>query len=217
MKKRILQNILRSCGLRVAGRREICYNTVVNGRDPGRFGRKVVLCRGHMSLSVRLPDRDCKGLFVGEGGSMIKVMFVCHGNICRSVTAEYVFAEWVRRGGRKDVLSDSSATSTEAIGDDVYPAAKRILLAHGVPCPHHAARQITAREIAEFDYVLCMDERNLRYLARIAPLSSGNVHLLGEFGLGGKEIEDPWYTGNFESVFQEIETCCKGFLEFLSL
>jgi len=147
---------------------------------------------------------------------MIKVMFVCHGNICRSVTAEYVFAELVRRAGRRDVFTDSAATSTEALGDDVYPEAKRTLLSHGIPCPHHVARQITAREIAEYDYILCMDERNLRYLSRIAPLTSGNVHLLGEYGLDGAEIEDPWYTGRFDFVFERIKSCAEEFLKTLS-
>lgn len=146
---------------------------------------------------------------------MIKVMFVCHGNICRSVTAEYVFAEMVRRADRKDIFVDSSATSTEAIGEDVYPPAKRTLVAHGIPCPHHVARQITAKEIAEYDYILCMDERNLRYLSRIAPLTSGNVHLLGEYGSDGAEIEDPWYTGRFDYVFDRISACAKSFLESL--
>jgi len=146
---------------------------------------------------------------------MIKVMFVCHGNICRSVTAEYVFAERVRRAGRDDILADSSATSTEAIGEDVYPAAKQTMLRNGVPCPHHVARQITAKEIAEYDYILCMDERNLRYLARIAPLTSGNVHLLGEYGLDGAEIDDPWYTGRFDEVFHQISRCAESFLKTL--
>lgn len=145
---------------------------------------------------------------------MIKVMFVCHGNICRSPSAEYIFAEMVRRAGRKDVLVDSSAASTESIGDDVYPPARRELVRHGIPCPPRAARQITAKELAEFDHILCMDERNLRYLSYIGPVGD-NVRLLGDFGLDGKEIEDPWYTGRFDRVYDEIAFCARNFLDSL--
>ena len=145
---------------------------------------------------------------------MIKVMFVCHGNICRSPSAEYIFAEMVRQAGREDILVSSSAASTESIGDDVYPPARRILLAHGIPCPPRVARQITAKELAEYDHILCMDERNLRYLSYIAPLGP-NVHLLGEYGLNGAAIEDPWYTGRFDRVFDEISLCARNFLDTL--
>ena len=144
---------------------------------------------------------------------MLKVMFVCHGNICRSPMAEYVFADLLRRRGLTNSIHvDSTAATTEEIGHDVYPPAKRVLAAHGIPCPPRAARLITAKEIEDFDYILCMDESNLRYLSRIVPLAKGNVRLLGEYGLGGRAIEDPWYTGRFDRVYDEISLCAENFL-----
>ncbi|MBQ7712925.1 MAG: low molecular weight phosphotyrosine protein phosphatase [Clostridia bacterium] len=145
---------------------------------------------------------------------MIKVMFVCHGNICRSPAAEYVFAELLRRAGRKDIVVDSAAASTESIGEDLYPPMRRELTIHDVPCPARAARLITAKELAEYDHVLCMDARNLRFLSYIGPVGA-NVHLLGEYGLGGKEIEDPWYTGRFDRVYEEIALCVRNFWDTL--
>ena len=145
---------------------------------------------------------------------MIKVMFVCHGNICRSPSAEYIFAEMVRRLGRKDILVASSAASEESIGEDVYPPARRELIRHGIPCPPRVARLIRAEELESFDYILCMDARNLRYLSYIGPVGA-NVHLLGEYGLSGKEIEDPWYTGRFDRVYDEIALCARTFLDSL--
>ena len=144
---------------------------------------------------------------------MVKVMFVCHGNICRSPMAEYIFSHLVAQKGVQDrILISSSAVSREEIGNDVYPPAKRELKEHGVPCPPRAARRITPREIEEYDYILCMDASNLRYLAAISPLATGKAALLGEYGLQGKEIEDPWYSGRFSRVFDEILLCCQNFL-----
>ena len=140
---------------------------------------------------------------------MLKVIFVCHGNICRSPMAEYVFADLARKNGLSDsVLISSAAVSREEIGNDVYPPAKRELIAHGVPCPPHAAHEITPAEIEGCDYLLCMDERNLRRIARISPIAADKARLLGEYGLQGKEIEDPWYTDRYSLVYDEIASCC---------
>ena len=147
---------------------------------------------------------------------MIKVMFVCHGNICRSPMGEYIFSELLRgRGLTEECYVSSSAVTTEEIGNDVYPPAKRVLLSHGIPCPTRAARRITPREIEEYDHILCMDQSNLRRLIAISPLAEGKAHLLGEYGLGGKEIEDPWYTGRFDRVYDQIFHCSECFLESL--
>lgn len=135
----------------------------------------------------------------------MKIVFICHGNICRSPMTEYVFADLVRREGVADAFDISSAAVTnEEIGNDVYPPAKRCLIAHGIPCPPRAAHRITSREVEEADLLLCMDESNLRHLSSISPVAIEKAHLLGEYGLDGAEIEDPWYTGNFDRVYDEI-------------
>ena len=138
----------------------------------------------------------------------MKLIFICHGNICRSPMGEYVFKEIVRKQGAEDLFDISSAAVTnEEIGNDVYPPAKRTLLSHGVPCPPHAAHRVTVKEMEEADLLLCMDRSNLRLLKGISPLGVPKAQLLGEYGLGGAEIEDPWYTGNFERVYEQIALC----------
>ena len=128
--------------------------------------------------------------------------------------AEYVFAFLAeRRGLAGEISVTSSAVSREEIGNDVYPPAERELALHGIPCPHRGARQITRREIEEADYLLCMDASNLRRLEWISSEAQGKARLLGEYGLGGKEIEDPWYTGNFSRVYDEIFCCCNALLD----
>ena len=147
---------------------------------------------------------------------MVKVMFVCHGNICRSPMAEYIFAYLVKeRGWESRISVSSSAVSREEIGNDVYPPAKRELAAHGIPCPMRAARRITPAEIKEYDCILCMDESNLRYLSAISPEAIGKARLLGEYGLQGAKIEDPWYSGRFSRVYEQISLCCQTLLEEL--
>ena len=147
---------------------------------------------------------------------MKRVLFVCHGNICRSPMAEYVFRDLVEKAGLSDVIEVSScAVSREEIGNDVYPPAKRVLLDHGVPCPSRHAREFTAEDAEKSDYILCMDENNLYRLKRYS-VDLSKVSLLGEHGLGGKEIEDPWYTDRFDRVYREIETCCAALLKELA-
>ena len=143
----------------------------------------------------------------------MKVVFLCHGNLCRSPMAEYIFADLVRKAGKEALYEISSAAVTcEEIGNDVYPPAKRCLAAHGVPCPQRAAHLVTNAEAERSDLILCMDHSNLRRLSSVAPYGVPKAHLLGEYGLGGKEIEDPWYTGNFERVYEEIALCAAELL-----
>lgn len=147
----------------------------------------------------------------------MKVIFVCHGNICRSPLAEYVFADLVKKAGlRGRIEVSSAAASDESIGMDVYPATKKCLREHGIPCPPRVARKLTPKEAEECDLLLIMDRRNLRYLPWISPLAAKKAQFLGDYGLNGAEIEDPWYTGNFEGVYRQIAFCSRELLRVLT-
>jgi len=148
---------------------------------------------------------------------MISVMFVCHGNICRSPMAEYIFKKMLAENGLcSSFRVESSAVTTEEIGNDIYPPARKVLARHSVPCPPRGARLITKSDISAFDYVLCMDASNLDKLYCISSESCGKAHLLGEYGLNGKNIADPWYTGDFDLTYEEIVRCCEVLLEKIS-
>ena len=148
---------------------------------------------------------------------MKKILFVCHGNLCRSVMAEMVMHHLVSEEGREDeFVIDSCATSREEIGNDIYPPAKRCLSAHGVPFTRHAARQITKEDYANFDLILCMEEyniRNLRHTLGItlldedAKLACPKIRLLLD-----RDVADPWYTGDFEATYRDVVEGCQQLL-----
>lgn len=143
----------------------------------------------------------------------VSVLFVCHGNICRSPMAEYVLKNIVHKAGLDDYfLIDSVATSTEEIGNPVYSPARRILALHGITDVAHRARQFTNEDYRNFDYIFVMDNRNLKNIMKMSDNDpDGKISLL----LGNEEIEDPWYTDNFEKVYNQIERGCKLILEEL--
>ena len=145
---------------------------------------------------------------------MTHILFVCHGNICRSAIAEYLMKELVRRAGReKEFYIESAATSTEEIGNPVYPPARRILNAHGIACSGHRARQITRRDYGRFDLIIGMDYRNIHNMERaFSGDPEHKIHLLSEYGSFEGEVEDPWFTGNFEKVYHEIGDGLEGLL-----
>ncbi|MBR7110819.1 MAG: low molecular weight phosphotyrosine protein phosphatase [Clostridia bacterium] len=148
---------------------------------------------------------------------MKKVMFVCHGNICRSPMAEFVMKDLVKKVDReKEFLIDSSATSTEEIGNGIYPPAKRKLIEKGVPFTEHYARQIKKAEYDDWDLFICMDGANVRNLMRIFENDKKNKvkKLLDYTGHGG-DVADPWYTGNFENTYLDVLEGCKKLLEIL--
>ena len=148
---------------------------------------------------------------------MIKVLFICHGNICRSPMAEFIMADKIKKAGLENEISvDSAATSREEIGDSIYPPARRILEKHGISMYPHCARQITKKDYAEFDYIVVMEQYNIRNLNRVIggdPL--GKVYRLLDFTKEPRDISDPWYYGNFEGTYNEIVEGCDALLHWL--
>lgn len=147
---------------------------------------------------------------------MIKILFVCHGNICRSVMAEMVLRHMADRSGRTDVIVDSCATSTEEIGNDIYPPAKRCLSSHDVPFTRHAARQITRRDFETYDHIYCMDHNNLRNIRRQlgnAYADSEKLQLLMTLTGSDRDVADPWYTGDFEATYRDVVEGCEQIMK----
>ena len=148
---------------------------------------------------------------------MVKVLFVCHGNICRSTMAQYVLQDMVRKRGLSDCFTiDSAATSTEEIGNGVHGGTKRVLAKHGVPCGNHRARQVRRAEAADWDLIVGMDAANIRNLERmLGPQEPGKVRKLLEFCGSNRDVADPWYTGDFETTYDDVVAGCVGILEHL--
>ena len=145
----------------------------------------------------------------------MKIIFVCHGNICRSPAAEYIFKELAKEKGVESLFNVCSrATSREEIGNDIYPPMKRVLSANGVSFERHFATQITYRDLDQADYIFYMDHNNLYYLNRLFG-DSPKYHLITEFN-GGHEIEDPWYTDRFKYVYSQIREACLAIINKLT-
>lgn len=151
---------------------------------------------------------------------MIRVMFICHGNICRSPMAEFILKDMVRRRKIDDqFIIASSATSTEEIwgdvGNPVYPPAQQELLRHGISCKGKRAVQLRKSDYDRYDHLLCMDKNNLRNAMRIIRNDPENkLRLLLSFDDGGS-IADPWYYGNFDKTYADIVRGCEAFLSTL--
>ena len=138
---------------------------------------------------------------------MTKILFVCHGNICRSPMAEFIMKDLIRKKGLQDkIYVESCATSTEEIGNDIDYRAKEKLEENGVPYSKRKARQMTKNDYDRFDYIILMDYNNLRYLMRL-----GIEDTKQKMQIWG--IEDPWYTGNFTKAYNEIYSECEKFLK----
>lgn len=149
---------------------------------------------------------------------MKKVLFVCHGNICRSPMAEYVMKDLVKKAGLEEqFLIASAATSTEEIGNPVYPPARRKLAEHNISCQGHAARQLQAQDYRKYDLLIGLDNANIRNMRRICGGDPDEkIHLLMDYaGQPGKEVADPWYTGDFETTWQNVLSGCQGLLKAL--
>ena len=146
---------------------------------------------------------------------MIKVLFICHGNICRSPMAEYVMKDLVRKAGLESQFQiTSAATSREEIGNPIYPPARRKLAEHGISCDGHAARQLTNRDYEDYDLLIGMDRANLRDMYRICGGDfADKMHLLLDYtDRPGQEVADPWYTDDFEATWWDVLEGCRGLL-----
>lgn len=144
-----------------------------------------------------------------------RILFVCHGNICRSPMAEFILKALVKsRGLEEDYYIESAAVSTEEIGNPIYPPAKRCLSQHGVWFdPRKTARQITQADYERFDRIIVMDASNLRWIRRIIPEDPlGKIHLMMSYTGVGRDVADPWYTGDFEQTFQDLLEACEAML-----
>ena len=153
--------------------------------------------------------------------SYIRVLFVCLGNICRSPIAEFVMKDMVSKRGIADKFYiASAATSTEeiwnGIGNPVYPPARKELAKHGISCEGKRAVQITKADYGKYDYILGMEQRNIRNILRIVGMDSeGKVKLLLDYSDDSRDIADPWYTGDFESTYRDVVEGSEGFLRYL--
>ncbi len=152
---------------------------------------------------------------------MIKVLFLCHGNICRSPMAEFIMKDMVAKRGLADKFHIAScATSTEEIwhgvGNPVYPPARRELAKHGISCDGKRAVQITPEDYDKYDIILCMDSNNMRNIKRIISADpDGKIHKLMAFAGTDADVADPWYTGDFTTTYNDVLAGCTGLLEYL--
>ncbi len=145
----------------------------------------------------------------------MKILFVCHGNICRSPMAEFVMKDLVqKRGLTSDFVIASAATSTEELGNPVYPPVRRLLEEHGISTAGKRARQITKNDYRAFDLIIGMDMANMRNMRRVFDGDPENkVHLLLDYTDTPGEVADPWYSDDFARTWQEVQAGCQGLLE----
>lgn len=152
---------------------------------------------------------------------MIKVLFICHGNICRSPMAEFVLKDLTKKLNISHLFHIAScATSTEEIwngvGNPVYPPAKKELAKHGISCEGKRAVQLRKDDYGKYDYLICMEQANIRNSLRILGGDpEGKLALLLEYAGIHRDVADPWYTGKFDVTYQDVVTGCEAFLEYL--
>ena len=146
---------------------------------------------------------------------MTRILFICHGNICRSPMAEFIMKDLVKKAGLEAQFHiESAATSTEEIGNPVYPPARRKLAEHGIDCTGKTARQLTNSDYDKFDLLIGMDRANLRNMHRICGGDfASKLHLLMDYTDRPGDVADPWYTDDFETTWQDVLTGCRGLLD----
>ena len=151
---------------------------------------------------------------------MTKILFICHGNICRSPIAEFIMKHLCREAGvEKQFEIASAAVSTEEIGNDIYPPAKRVLTAHGIPFSRRAARQITKADLDIYDHIICADRsRIMKYLLGEDKLNNSHakISMMMEWVGQNRDVSDPWYTGDFETAYEDIYASCKAIIQSLA-
>lgn len=149
---------------------------------------------------------------------MINILFVCHGNICRSPLAEFLMRDLITKRGLADSFYiASAATSTEEIGNHVYPPVRRILEKRGIDCGSKTARRVTATDYEKFDYLICMDSANVRNLTAIVGRDSENkIKKLLDFTDLPRDVADPWYSGDFSTAERDIELGCEALLKYIA-
>ena len=147
---------------------------------------------------------------------MIKVLFVCHGNICRSTMAQFVFQDMINKSGRQaDFYISSAATSREEIGNGPHYGTVRKLRQEGVPVLDHRAVQMTKKDYEKYDYLIGMDSANIRNMHRITGGDpEGKIYKLLDFAGEARDIADPWYTGNFDRTYEDVVQGCEAFLAY---
>lgn len=154
---------------------------------------------------------------------MIKVLFICHGNICRSPMAEFILKDMVKKLGMQDQFYiASAATSTEEIwgdrGNPVYPPARKKLAEHGISCQGKYAVQLKREDYAKYDYLIGMDSANIRNMERICGGDpEGKIYRMLSFAGVNRDVADPWYTGNFDVTYDDIMQGLQGFLAYLNI
>ena len=148
---------------------------------------------------------------------MIKIMFVCHGNICRSPMAEFYMKHIVKRAGLESEISvDSTATSREEIGNDTHYGTRAVLDKHSIPYTRRRARQFTVDDYYDSDFVLLMDKNNARNIRYIVPEDTDDkIRLLLEYAGESASIADPWYTGEFDTTYRDVTRGCNALLEYI--
>ena len=140
---------------------------------------------------------------------MVKILFVCHGNICRSPMAEFILKDMAQRAGvGQNFEVASAAVSREELGNPVYPPARRELAKHGISCAGKTARQVTLADYADYDRIYYMDRSNARYLARMLPADPEKIRPLLD-----RDVADPWYTGDFSATWADLVEGCSAILE----
>lgn len=145
---------------------------------------------------------------------MTHILFVCHGNICRSPMAEYIMKQMVKDAGLEEEMEISSAaTSTEELGNPVYPPARQKLAQHGISCQGHRARQVTKHDYAYYDLIIAMDSYNVRNLHRMLGGDPENkIHMMLDYTNRPGDVADPWYTDDFDATWRDCTDGCRGLL-----